>query len=63
MQTTNEDIERILVSRRKASELIDCSLSHIDDLIERGELTRVAMGARRVGITYASLKTLVSGWN
>jgi hypothetical protein len=53
--------EPFLVSRRTAAKLYDCSIDHIDFLVSSGQLDRVELGARRVGITWRSLKRLVHG--
>ena len=63
MDATTEHIpptrEPFAVSRQTAALLLDCSTDHIDVLTQRGQLERVQLGVRKVGITMRSLKRLV----
>jgi hypothetical protein len=56
---SEQNFEPFAVSRRTASKLYDCSIDHIDFLVSSGQLDRVELGARKVGITWQSLKKLV----
>jgi hypothetical protein len=58
---SEQNFEPFAVSRRTAAKTLDCSICHIDDLVDMGQLDRVQLGVRRVGITWRSLKRLVHG--
>jgi hypothetical protein len=53
-----QKIERFIVTRKTAAKMLDCSICHVDDLTDKGQLERVPLGVRRVGITYKSLKRI-----
>jgi hypothetical protein len=55
-----QELTPLCVSRHKTAKLIDCSIDHVDDLVERGELEKVATGLRKVAITMRSIKRLVN---
>jgi hypothetical protein len=55
-----QELTPFIVSRHKTAKLIDCSVDHVDDLVERGELEKVPTGVRKVGITMRSIKRLVN---
>lgn len=61
MSESNSPHEPLAVSRKTASELLDCSIDHVDDLVSRGQLELIHIGVRKVAVTWASLKALVGG--
>ncbi len=58
MNNPQHKLEPLIVSRLTASRMLDCSVCHIDDLTDKGQLERVPLGVRRVGITMESLKRI-----
>jgi hypothetical protein len=58
MTNPEHKLEPLIVARRTAAKLLDCSICHIDDLTDKGQLERVPLGVRRVGITMESLKRI-----
>jgi excisionase family DNA binding protein len=48
-----------LVSRRHAAQLMDCSPEQVSNLIHRGDLDAIRIGARGVRITLTSLKRFI----
>ena len=49
---------RLVVSQREAARLLDCSIDLIETLSERGDLERVRLSERKLGITMRSLEKL-----
>ena len=54
-----DDPRRLAVSRAEAAHALCCSVQHIDDLVAAGKLKKIAIGARRVAITWPSLVKFV----
>ena len=49
-------VKPLVVSRRNAAALLDCSVDKVDELIAWGKLQTVKLGLRRVGIKMASIE-------
>jgi hypothetical protein len=54
-----QDLPPFAVSRRTAAKLYDCSIDHIDDLVDRGLLELIPLGKRRRAVTWRSLQKLI----
>lgn len=52
---------RLVVSIAKAAELLDVSPQTVARMVERGELKKVRVSTRRVGVPYASLLKIAKG--
>lgn len=50
--------ERLVVSRKTAAEVLDCSKDHVDDLVRRGDLVKIPLGPKKVGISWPSILKL-----
>ena len=48
-----------LVTRKRAAQLMDCSVPHIDALVKRGDLDPIRIGSQGVRITLASLQRFI----
>lgn len=55
---SKQEFPPFAVSRQTAAKLYDCSVDHIDDLVDRGQLERIEIGKRRKAITWRSLQKL-----
>jgi hypothetical protein len=53
--------EPLTVSKRRASEELDCSVDTIDRLIETGRLRKVQVGPRKVSVIWRSIIDLIEG--
>ena len=54
-----QDLPRVALSRRKTAATLDCSIDHVDDLVNQGLLEKVQIGPRRVAINWRSILKLV----
>ena len=50
--------ERLVASRARTAILLDCSKDHVDDLVARGDLEKIPLGPKKVGITMRSILKL-----
>jgi hypothetical protein len=51
--------DRLVVTRQRAAHVLDTSIDSINRMAARGELEKVQLGPRRVGITSRSIIALV----
>jgi len=49
----------LVVSRNTAARLLDSSTDLVDAMLARGELEKVQVGPRKVGVRYSSLVKLI----
>ena len=56
---STKELPRLVVTRAEAARQLDSSVQHIDDLVNAGKLKKIALGTRRVAITYPSLVKFV----
>ena len=59
-EITNQFDELQLLTKRRAAELLDCSVPYINTLMNRGDLDYTHIGPRGVRITLDSLKRFLS---
>ena len=58
MDFSETDLQPLVVSKKDAAKMIGVSDDTIDRLVDQGDLDRVQLSTRRVGITYKSLRAL-----
>ena len=49
----------LVVSKKGAAKALDCSVDTVDRLVARGDLERVQLSPRRVGVTWRSMLKLL----
>ena len=59
MSLSDPNVQPLVVSLKRAAQVLDVSEDTVERLVERGDLRRVQLSARRVGITWHSLQKLI----